>query len=99
MCAEWRQHINAIAEKHKVTPAQIIEWNNLTDTTIHQGTTLQIAYEPKETVKMELAQSPELKRFSTPYKRAITYLTLPKVWSFGRKFERMEPIIYSIHRF
>jgi LysM repeat protein len=28
---------NAIAEKHKVTPAQIIEWNNLTDTTIHQG--------------------------------------------------------------
>jgi hypothetical protein len=48
---------------------------------------------------MELAQSPELKRFSTPYKRAITYLTLPKVWSFGRKFERMEPIIYSIHRF
>jgi LysM repeat protein len=28
-----------IAEKHKVTPAQIKEWNNLTDTTtIRQGT-------------------------------------------------------------
>jgi LysM repeat protein len=34
-------NISTIAEKYKVTVAQL--WNNLTDTTIRQGTSLQIA--------------------------------------------------------
>jgi membrane-bound lytic murein transglycosylase D len=54
-------NITTIAEKHKVTIAQLKEWNNLTDTTLRQGSSLQIAYDSKETVKLELAQSPELK--------------------------------------
>lgn len=54
-------NITTIAEKHKVTIAQLKEWNNLTDTALRQGSSLQIAYDSKETVKLELAQSPELK--------------------------------------
>lgn len=54
-------NITTISEKHKVTIAQLREWNNLTDTNLRQGSSLQIAYDSKETVKLELAQSPELK--------------------------------------
>jgi membrane-bound lytic murein transglycosylase D len=38
----------SIAEKYKVTVAQLKEWNNLTDTTIRQGTSLQIALMQKK---------------------------------------------------
>jgi membrane-bound lytic murein transglycosylase D len=81
-------NINAIAEKHKVTPAQIIEWNNLTDTTIHQGTTLQIAYEPKETVKMELAQSPELKEIQYTVQKGDNLSNIAK--KFGASVENLK---------
>jgi LysM repeat protein len=40
-------NISTIAEKYKVT-VQLKEWNNLTDTTIRQGTSLQIALMQKK---------------------------------------------------
>jgi LysM repeat protein len=43
---KWRHMLSSL--KNKATVAQIKEWNNLTDTlTIHQGTTLQTAYDSK----------------------------------------------------
>jgi membrane-bound lytic murein transglycosylase D len=64
-------NISTIAEKYKVTVAQLKEWNNLTDTTIRQGTSLQI-FDAKETVKLELAQSPELKEIQYTVQKEIT---------------------------
>jgi hypothetical protein len=43
----------------------------LTDTTIRQGTSLQI-FDAKETVKLELAQSPELKEIQYTVQKEIT---------------------------
>jgi membrane-bound lytic murein transglycosylase D len=81
-------NINAIAEKYKVTAAQIIEWNNLTDTTIHQGTTLQIAYEAKEPIKMELAQSPELKEIQYTVQKGDNLSNVAK--KFGATVENLK---------
>lgn len=81
-------NINAIAEKYKVTPAQIIEWNNLTDTTIHQGTSLQIAYDSKESIKMELAQSPELKEIQYTVQKGDNLSIIAK--KFGATVENLK---------
>lgn len=81
-------NINAIAEKYKVTPAQIIEWNNLTDTTIHQGTSLQIAYDSKESIKMELAQSPELKEIQYTVQKGDNLSVIAK--KFGATVENLK---------
>lgn len=81
-------NINAIAEKYKVTAAQIIEWNNLTDTTIHQGTSLQIAYDSKESIKMELAQSPELKEIQYTVQKGDNLSIIAK--KFGATVENLK---------
>ena len=81
-------NINAIADKYKVTVAQIKEWNNLTDTTIHQGTTLQIAYDSKEPIKMELAQSPELKEIYYTVQKGDNLSNVAK--KFGATIENLK---------
>jgi membrane-bound lytic murein transglycosylase D len=81
-------NINAIADKYKVTVAQIKEWNNLTDTTIHQGTTLQTAYDSKEPIKMELAQSPELKEIYYTVQKGDNLSNVAK--KFGATIENLK---------
>jgi membrane-bound lytic murein transglycosylase D len=81
-------NISTIAEKYKVTVAQLKEWNNLTDTTIRQGTSLQIAFDAKETVKLELAQSPELKEIQYTVQKGDNLGTIAK--KFGASVENLK---------
>ncbi len=53
----------AIAQRYKVTVAEIIKWNHLEGSNVHTGTTLQLKEKltPDTESKEELASAPELK--------------------------------------
>lgn len=53
-------NLNVIAKKYNVTVAEIQEWNNLTNGTIQQGSSLRVANKELDK-KEELAVAPELK--------------------------------------
>ncbi len=81
-------NINTIADKYKVTVAQIKQWNNLADNTLNQGTSLQIAADSKEVVKMELAQSPELKQIQYTVQKGDNLSNIAK--KFGATVENLK---------
>jgi membrane-bound lytic murein transglycosylase D len=81
-------NINTIADKYKVTVAQIKQWNNLADNTLNKGTSLQIAADSKEVVKMELAQSPELKQIQYTVQKGDNLSNIAK--KFGATVENLK---------
>jgi membrane-bound lytic murein transglycosylase D len=81
-------NIITIAEKYKVTVAQLKEWNNLTEATLSLGSSLQIAFDSKETVKLELAQSPELKEIQYTVQKGDNLGTIAK--KFGATVENLK---------
>jgi membrane-bound lytic murein transglycosylase D len=81
-------NIITIAEKYKVTVAQLKEWNNLTEATLSLGSSLQIAFDSKETVKLELAQSPELKEIQYIVQKGDNLGTIAK--KFGATVENLK---------
>jgi membrane-bound lytic murein transglycosylase D len=81
-------NIITIAEKYKVTVAQLKEWNNLTEATLRLGSLLQIAFDSKETVKLELAQSPELKEIQYTVQKGDNLGTIAK--KFGATVENLK---------
>jgi membrane-bound lytic murein transglycosylase D len=81
-------NINTIADQYKVTVAQIKEWNNLSDNTLNQGTSLQVAAGLKEPTKMELAQSPELKQIQYTVQKGDNLSNIAK--KFGATVENLK---------
>jgi membrane-bound lytic murein transglycosylase D len=79
---------NTIAEKYQVTVAQIKEWNNLTDSNLRQGVALQITNGGKEAIKMEVAQSPELKEIFYTVQKGDNLSNIAK--KFGASVESLK---------
>ncbi|MDG2431864.1 LysM peptidoglycan-binding domain-containing protein [Flavobacterium sp.] len=79
---------NTIAEKYQVTVAQIKEWNNLTDSNLRQGLALQITNGGKEAIKMEVAQSPELKEIFYTVQKGDNLSNIAK--KFGASVESLK---------
>lgn len=81
-------NMSTIAEKYNITVAQLKQWNNLTDTALRQGSSLQVAYDSKDTVKLELAHSPELKEIQYKVQKGDNLGTIAK--KFGASVEKLK---------
>ena len=81
-------NLNAIAEKNKVSVADLIEWNHLSGSTIQQGKSLQIAAKIEDSKEAVAASTVAITAIETAELKDINYTVLKgdNLSSISRKF-------------
>ena len=81
-------NLNAIAEKNKVSVADLIEWNHLSGSTIQQGKSLQIAAKIEDSKEAVAASTVAITAIETTELKDINYTVLKgdNLSSISRKF-------------
>ena len=81
-------NLNAIAEKNKVSVADLIEWNHLSGSTIQQGKSLQIAVKIEDSKEAVAASTVAITAIETTELKDINYTVLKgdNLSSISRKF-------------